>query len=429
MAEKITDALVKGLEPPATGNRIIYDGGHRDAVTGFGVRITKAGARSFVLAYRFADVDSGRRRTNEFRYTIGAYPAWSVNAARAEAKDWRRRIDRGETHPMAERTAKREAAQAAREAETYEEAVEDYIKRYQIGTKRNATADEVKRVLLREGAEWLNWPVASITAAEIRKLLEAIRDGDGAEGQKPRPYLANRTFAYLSTFFRWCAEPGVEKVSSSPMLRLRRPWEGEESRERFYDDDELKAIWGAADRLGGVQGAFVKLVLLTGKRKGALSSMRWADLNDDGVWKPAGDTRRRRGNKRLHGAPLPPLALRVLRPLRPAAGDGTASPFVFPGRVGGTHLVPGSKIQDAIRKGSGVGDFMFHGLRHTVETRLAELGVPPHVRDVLLDHVGQRGSGAGYDHYDYQDEARAALQRWADHIEALVAPEGARVLR
>lgn len=427
MAEKITDALVKGLEPPAKGNRIIYDGGHRDAVTGFGVRITKAGARSFILAYRFADVDGGRR-TNEFRYTIGAYPAWSVNAARADAKEWRRKIDRGETHPMAERIGQREAAQAVREAETYEEAVEDYIKRYQIGTKRNATADEVKRVLLREGAAWLKWPVASIKAAEIRKLLETIRDGDETKNEKPRPYLANRTFAYLSTFFRWCAEDGIDKVPANPMPR-RRPWDGEESRDRFYSDDELKAIWKAADGLGGIQGAFVKLALLTGKRKGALSSMRWADLGEDGVWKPAADTRRKRGNKRLHGAPLPALALRVLRPLRPAEGDDKGSPFVFPGRVRGTHLVPGSKIQDSIRKASGVADFMFHGARHTVETRMAELGVPPHVRDVLLDHVGQRGSGAGYDHYDYRDEVRAALQRWADHIEALVAPEGVKVLR
>lgn len=401
MGERITVDLVKRLEPPEKGNRITYDGGHANAVTGFGVRITalgkvrsdgsrSGGVRSFVLAYRYSDVDGGRR-TNEFRYTIGAYPTWSVAAARAEAKEWRRKIDRGETHPLAERVGRRNAARQARHAETYGEAVEDYITRYQIGTKQNATSDEVRRVLLREATEWKNWPVASIKPAEIRKLLETIRDG-GDDG-KARPYLANRTYAYLRTFFRWCEEPGIDKVSASPMARLRRPSDGEEARQRFYDDVELAAVWAAADSIGGPQGAFVKIAMLTGKRRGALSAMRWVDLKEDGVWKPAPDPRRRRANKRLHACPLPALALRVLLPLRPAENDDIE--FVFRRRERGTHLHPGSPLQKLILKASGVGDFMLHGLRHTVETRLAELGVPPHVRDVLLDHAGQRGAGGG----------------------------------
>ncbi len=48
MVERITDKLVRGLVPPETGNRIIYD----DKVSGFGVRSTAAGAKSFILNYR-----------------------------------------------------------------------------------------------------------------------------------------------------------------------------------------------------------------------------------------------------------------------------------------------------------------------------------------------------------------------------------------
>ena len=71
----------------------------------------------------------------------------------------------------------------------------------------------------------------------------------------------------------------------------------------------------------------------------------------------------------------------------------------------------------------------FHAIRHTVETRMGELGVPPHVRDVALDHAPARGSGAGYDHYDYRAEMREAFEQWAARIEALVEPEGVRLLR
>ncbi len=74
MAKKITDKLVKELEAPETSNRIVYD----TDIKGFGVRATASGAKAFILNYRA----SGRER----RYTIGAYPDWSVAAAREEAK-------------------------------------------------------------------------------------------------------------------------------------------------------------------------------------------------------------------------------------------------------------------------------------------------------------------------------------------------------
>ncbi len=428
MAERITDKLVRDLAPPETGNRVVYD----DAVSGFGVRITAKGARSFILNYRFSDPDA-IRRSSEYRFTIGAYPAWSVAAARDEAKAWRQRIDRGEAHPLGARRGAREAVKAARAAETYAEAVEDYVKREQEGRRQNATANEVKRALLREGAGWAGDPVASITARDVRKLLEEIRDGNGKAGEeatKPRPYLANRMHAYLSLFFKWCAEPGIEKVPASPMTGLRRPWEGEEARQRFYSDAEIKGLWKAADKVGGVGGAFVKVALLTGKRKTALAAMRWEDLSEDGMWTPPADPRRRKRNKRLHAVPLPALAMRVLRPLRPAEDDvRPPAALVSPGRVQGTCLVPGQPLQKKIVEAGGVADFTFHGMRHTVETRLAELGVAPHVRDLVLDHAPVRGAGAGYDHHHYGPEMREALETWAAHVERVVAPQGAAVLR
>ena len=96
MAERLIDTVVRTLPSPATGNRITYD----DAVKGFGVRTTAAGAKSFVLNYRAG----GRER----RYTIGSVPDWTVRAAREKAKELKRRIDNGED-PMAERHAERTA--------------------------------------------------------------------------------------------------------------------------------------------------------------------------------------------------------------------------------------------------------------------------------------------------------------------------------
>jgi integrase len=419
----LTERAVQALEPPATGYSIVYDDPGR-GVAGFGVRMTAAGAKSFVLRYRFDDPSQGHRRNSEYTFTIGAFGphAWTVAAARTEARRWRREIDKGTGHPMANRRGRREAVRATRAAETFKTAFEDYIVREQEGRRKNATAAEIKRAVLKACAPWHDLPLASITSPDIWRLLESVRDGDKHE--PPKPYLANRLYAYLRTFFGWCENPVIAKRTPSPMAGLNRPFEGEETVDRWFTDDEIKKLWRAADKIGGAHGAFLKIILLTGKRKSAVAAMRWDELADDGFWNAPQPLRRKRGNKRLHPIPLPKLAQRIVRGVKAVEGN----PYVFAGRVNGTHLDPGSDLQAEIQAASGVADFFPHACRHTCETRWAEIGIAPHVRDILLDHAPARGAGAGYDHHSYRKEMAAALELWAAHIEALVA-KGAKVLR
>ena len=124
--------------------------------------------------------------------------------------------------------------------------------------------------------------------------------------------------------------------------------------------------------------------------------------------------------------PLSKLAGRVLAGIKP---KDTEQDEVFVGRYQGTLLSAGNKFQKRVQQESDVGDFFIHACRHTVETKLAELRVPPHVRDLLLDHVPARGAGAGYDHHHYREELREAVEQWADYVERLVVPEGMRALR
>jgi Arm domain-containing DNA-binding protein len=80
---KLTDAIVEQLPTPAKGNRIYYE------ERGFGIRITCAGARSFIVNYVVRG--SGQER----RFTIGQFPDWSTCAARAKAQKLRRDISNG----------------------------------------------------------------------------------------------------------------------------------------------------------------------------------------------------------------------------------------------------------------------------------------------------------------------------------------------
>ena len=47
--------------------------------------------------------------------------------------------------------------------------------------------------------------------------------------------------------------------------------------------------------------------------------------------------------------------------------------------------------------------------------------IPPYLRDMLLDHAPQRGSGKGYDHHDYIPEMREAMELWAREIKRLTS--------
>src|SRR5208282_3680557 len=102
MPTKLNEDAVKKATPPAKGSITLWDA----EIKGFGVRVSAPtrrhpdGARSFFVNYRALGV--------ERRLTIGDYPTWSALAARNEAKELRRRIDRGED-PARERREAREA--------------------------------------------------------------------------------------------------------------------------------------------------------------------------------------------------------------------------------------------------------------------------------------------------------------------------------
>lgn len=384
---------------------------------GLYVRITPKGAKTYCVVARPPRM--GTEKVKQTWATLGPTDEFeSVEDARAVAAKVRKRIKNGDDPfpPPPE----------PRDRSTYAWAVEDYIKRYQIGQKGNATSDEVKRVLLKEGAEWKNRRVDTITAKEIGQLLDAVRDGD--KTTKPRPYLANRFYAYLRTFFNWTAKPAIQYLKSSPMIGIDKPLRKEKTRTRVFNDEELKSLWKSSPELGTYAGPMLRVMMLTGKRKGVLAEMRRNEIEEIkievevkgkitekriSIWTPPQDQSE---NKRRHPVPLAQSVMDILEKLTEAEGNE----YYFIGRHKKGHLTPGTALQKAIQKASGVTDFYFHAVRHTMETRLAKLRIAPHIRDLLLDHAWQRGAGQGYDHHDYYVEMQEALETWSAALKAII---------
>jgi Arm DNA-binding domain/Phage integrase, N-terminal SAM-like domain len=239
MGQRLSDKIVKRLPAPAHGNRITYD----DAVKGFGARITAAGAISFVLNYR--------RKADglERRYTIGAFPAWSVAAAREEAKRLKREVDSG-GDPVGKLRANREAPTVADLCARFEA---EHLPRLRPSTK------QYYRAIVRNEIEPALGTI-KVTAVEYEHV-----DRLNAKISKRAPYMANRVLTVLSKMFAlailWKMRP------DNPVRGVER--NREHKRKRYLSAAELARLTKALAEHHNQQAANVfRLLLLTGARRG-----------------------------------------------------------------------------------------------------------------------------------------------------------------
>ena len=396
---------VKSLAPPASGNRIVYD----EEVKGFGVRITKAGAKAFILNYRAG----GRER----RITIGSHPDWKVGAAREYAKELKKRIDRGED-PMGERHEERAAPTVADLANRFE--LEHLAKR------RPATQADYKSILRLYIRPQLGATrVAAVRHSDVEKLHRGIA--------KTAPYRANRTVAVLSKMMALAVK--WEMRADNPVPGIERA--PEEKRERFLTPAEIGRLAEVlATHKEKASCNAIRLLLLTGARRGEMLSARWSEIDlEVGAWlKPSAHTK----TKKEHRVPLSAPALLLLTEMRAEADKevkrGGTAEFVFPG-ASDKPLQEIKRVWLSVCRGAGLArqvekadakgrpvkaadgtplmvwqtTVRIHDLRHTYASILASSGLSLPVIGALLGHT-QPATTQRYAHLS-DDPLRAARER------------------
>jgi integrase len=398
MAEKLTDRIAKSAAAPVDGKaqRIVYDG----EVKGFGIRVTRAGAKSFILNYRAHGV--------ERRLTLGSFPDWSVAQAREEAKRLKRLVDQGRD-PMGERHEERRAPTVA-----------DLCDRYlaeHAPKKRERSRHEDQSVITQWVRPWLGHKkIQDVRHADIERLHARIT----AYGT---PVRANRTAALLSKAFslavRW------EWRGDNPVKGIER--NAEEPRNRYLAGDELRRLVEALAGFPNQAAAnAIKLLLLTGSRRSEVLSACWDQFNlEEGIWtKPSSHTKQ----KREHRIPLSGAVRLLLAEMRAAADrrdEGRfiheASPFLFPAerRARGARQGPGHMVElkgpwRAICKAAGIEGVRIHDLRHSYASALASSGSSLLIIGRLLGHSNQ-STTARYSHL-LDDPLRVATEKVASIV-------------
>jgi integrase len=266
-------------------------------------------------------------------------------------------------------------------------------------------------------ARWRDRPLGEIDTDELFRLIEEVRfkgvpglERRNAEPSEPR---ARAIHSVLSKMFNWLLEK--RRVGANPLDPLKRP-SPPRARDRVLDDKEIAALWRAAERASKPFDAAIKLLVLTGSRLNEVARMEVSELSDDlSMWTIPGA---RTKNHRAHQVPLAPLAREIIA--KTERLDGCR--FVF-STNGLTPISGWSKVKGRMdARMEAVAPWRLHDIRRSVATGMGELGVAPHIVELVLNHIsGAKGGVAGiYNRSVQMAERRAALEAWAKHIEGLV---------
>ena len=376
---------------PGKTDAIFFDA----QLPGFGFRLRQGAGgkvlRSWVVQYKRA----GATR----RLRLGSAGVLGAEAARAAARKVLGRVALGED-PQGDKTDRR-----GKDRLNFRSVIDDYLAVKQK-TVRPRTYGELRRYLTGTFFRPLHgMPVDKIARRDIAARLTKITAEHGS-------ITAARCRATLSAFFVWAMGQGITDADKNPVIGTIRPADAE-PRERTLTDDELAAVWRACR--DDDHGKVIRLLMLLGSRRAEVGGICWSEIDlQRGVWTLP---RERSKNGRAHTLPLMPMALDIITSVpRMVSRDQ-----LF-GERGAVGFSAWSRGKRALDERSGVSDWTVHDIRRTVATRMADLGVQPHIIEAALNHQSghKRGVAGVYNRSSYEREVRAALALWTDHVRTLV---------
>lgn len=390
---KLTKTVVDKIKPPATGQAFYRD----EVMKGFALRVTAAGAKSFVVEKRIG----GKTR----RKTLGAYGALTVEQARKEAQKFLGKVASG-IDPIAE-----QRAHAARGV-TLSEVFETYLKTRSGLTP--GTIHDYRRNMREVFRDWQNRPLADISKDEVAK-----RHAKTGERSRSRANNAMRMLRALFNFARGQYEDaeGRSLFPENPVNRLThtRAWYRVERRQTFIKRDDLPAWFAAvqalrdddADPQGRTVADWLLLLLFTGLRRSEGLRLRWTDIDFAARSLTVHQTK----NREPLTLPLSDFIFELLSARRALV---VASPYVFPGEGRTGYLHEPRPQMRKVTQQSGVA-FIPHDLRRTYITVAEGLDISAYALKRLVNHSTGNDVTAGYIISDVE-RLRAPMQRITDFI-------------
>ena len=385
-AGHLTLRSIEALEPRPGKQYVAWD----TDVRGFGVRVSPAGSRTFILKYR---LPSGRVRWA----SIDRVGVVTLAQARRHARQLLGVVATGDD-PLHKKDTARDAPTVAGVADRFlVEHVEARRKPATIRLYRLAVDSHIRPMLGPLA-------IADVGRPEVVRLHHRLRG---------TPYLANRVIAVLSKLLSWAEDHGYRPAGPNPCRGVEKY--KEQPRQRYLSVAELKRL-GAALRVAARYNsispsaiAVIRLLLLTGARVSEILSLRWADVDLTGGALRLPDSKSGRKTILL-SAP----AVEILQAWPHFAG----SRFVFPGEGPawrkGEHRVSLADPWEWVRRRARLADVRIHDLRHSFASVAVSGGQTLPTIGALLGHT-QAATTQRYAHL-MDDPLRAASDATAATI-------------
>ena len=389
MRQKLSKSVVDALAP-GERDTIHWD---RD-LKGFGVKVTPAGRKVFIVQHRPKGHDGSARK-----YTIGAFGKVTVQQARERAQAVLLESARGVDIGAKEREKRKKRA-SEKLADLVGEFIDKHVSQFR-------SAKETMRIFERDILPAIgHHSIHDIRRKHVIELVEGV-------AERGSPIMANRVLAALRKFLNWCVGRGI--LESSPANGFTAPAR-ERSRERVLSESEIAAVLLAARATPFPFGPIVQLLFLTAQRRDEVGGMRWSEIDvETRIWTIPPE---RIKNAKGHDVHLSDAAIAILHALPRLTGpDGEPSDLVFTTN-GRTPFSGYSKAKRLLDEKSGTTDWRLHDIRRTVTTNLAAMGVPIHVADAILNHKSGVISGvaAVYQRHSFMAEREKALRDWGDWV-------------
>ena len=349
-------------------------------VPGLGVRIRPTGARTFVA---LRDAGGGSRRVS-----LGPVSTMGIAEARKEC------LARQAVPEPATETAPKRAVLLLREF-VEGEWREAHFTRYRPSTRKGVHHLLSCRILPAFGPKRLD----RITPARIMRWFDAF--------SRTAPGNANHALALLRQIMNFAVACGyIEKNPTQGIRPNPRP-----RLTRFLSREETGRLHRVLDAQTGEnnrqQADIIRLLLLTGCRKGEILRLRWSEVHRDALFLADSKT----------GARKVPLNSQARSILERQPRD--ASPFVFPSpRIQGRPHSDNLALWYRVRREAGIEDVRLHDLRHTYVSHAVMNGVPVPVVSRMLGHSNVRMT-LRYAHLGDR-EIEAAAERIGQSVAAIM---------
>jgi integrase len=407
-----TSGSIAKLAPPASGTKKLYFDDHRLSPTGFGLKVTSKGFKVFIQRYSI----DGKRRLK----VIGAWPTWSLEAARLQAQT----ILRG----LAENVDPLEVKRQRRAEPTVATLADEWLSKHAAGL---VSERAIRGFILNDIVPHLG----DMKVSDIRQrhFIEVI---------ETKAETAPRSAANVLFYSRKMLNYAVKRdfIPANPLAGLepkdiqlagKRDPLKQVARLRILDEDEIISLWQNADGSGlhKLTALALKMILITGQRPGEVAGLHEDEINGRHWTIPAA---RRKKTETENVVYLTDTALEIIAAARVEIDrlsrrrDVPWNGFIFeasPSKPIGTAALAKGVSRAAQRLGNKDvpvwRHWSPHDLRRTMRTGLSACKILPHVAELVIGHQ-KRGIIKTYDQFEYADEIQRALELWEKRLKRII---------